>query len=87
MMLIPCIQNGNKKNNSWKATIIEQRNQIKHLFKTSPSLKHQLEEKIQEAYIEAIEYASLETGISELDFPQTCPYSLADALEKGFYPE
>ncbi|MBF0118917.1 MAG: DUF29 domain-containing protein [Desulfobacterales bacterium] len=75
-----------RRSNSWKGTIIEQRNQIKELLKISPSLKSQIEEKKREAYIDAIEFASLETGIPESDFPQTCPYILEEILDKNFYP-
>lgn len=76
----------NHRSNSWKATIIEQRNQIQQLLKISPSLKDKMDEKIIQAYTDAIEFASLETGIPESDFPQTCQYALDQALDKNFYP-
>jgi len=75
------------RSKSWKATIVELRHRIRRLLKGSPSLKHQIEKKITEAYPDAVEYAAAETGLSESDFPQTCPYSLDDALDKNFYPE
>ncbi|MGE0087249.1 MAG: DUF29 family protein [Desulfococcaceae bacterium] len=40
-----------------------------------------------DAYTDAAEYASLETGIPESDFPQICPYQLHEALDKNFYPD
>lgn len=52
-----------RRSNSWKGTIIEQRSQIRQLLKISPSLKHQIDEKIADAVTDAVEYASLETGI------------------------
>jgi len=76
-----------RRSNSWKGTIVEQRNQISKLFKESPSLKYQIDKKITDAYTEAREYASFETGILESDFPSESPYSLIQALDKNFYPD
>ncbi|MBF0573959.1 MAG: DUF29 domain-containing protein [Desulfamplus sp.] len=76
-----------RRSSSWKGTIIEQRSQIKSLLKTSPSLKYQIEDKINDAYSDAVEYAALETGLLESDFPQSCPYILDQALDKTYYPE
>ncbi len=75
------------RSKSWKRTIVEQRQQVGQLLNTSPSLKHGIDEKVTAAYEDAMEYAALETGIPEADFPQACPYTLEDALDKGFYPE
>lgn len=76
-----------RRSDSWKGTIIEQRNQIKQLLKISPSLKHQLDEKLADAYSDAIEYAALETGIPESDLLKICPYSSEQVLDKTFYPD
>ncbi len=59
------------RSGSWKGTIVEQRQQIKKLFKISPSLKYRVEEKITESYTDTVEYAASETGIPESVFPQT----------------
>ena len=75
------------RSSSWKGTIVEQRQQIRQLLETSPSLKHRLEDKVAKAYENAVEYAAAETGIPESDFPQTCQYPLEQALDKSFYPE
>ncbi|MDM8524666.1 DUF29 domain-containing protein [Desulfococcaceae bacterium HSG8] len=74
------------RSGSWKGSIVKQRQQIRQLLETSPSLKHKIDEKLTKAYANAVEYAAIETGFSETDFPQTCPYSLEQALEKNFYP-
>jgi len=76
-----------RRSTSWKRTILEQRSQIRQLLKISPSLKHQINEKITDAYTDAVEYASLETGIPQSDFPQTCPYFFEQAADKNFYPD
>ena len=74
------------RSGSWKGSIVEQRQQIKKLFKISPSLKRYIDDNISESYTDAVEYASIETGIPESDFPQTCPYSFEQILDKIFYP-
>jgi len=76
-----------RRSNSWKGTIVEQRSQIRQLLKISPSLKNRIDEKIVDAYTDAVEYASLETGIPQSDFPQTCPYFFEQAVDKNFYPD
>ncbi len=75
------------RSKSWKRTILEQRQQIRQLLETSPSLKHQMDEKMKKAYANAVEYAALETGIPVSDFPGTCPYSFDEVFDKNFYPE
>jgi len=76
-----------RRSNSWKGTIVEQRSQIRQLLKISPSLKNRIDEKIVDAYTDAVEYAALETGIPQSDFPQICPYFFEQALDKNFYPD
>ena len=76
-----------RRSNSWKGTIVEQRSQIRQLLKISPSLKNRIDEKIVDAYTDAVEYAALETGIPQSDFPQTCPYFFEQAVDKNFYPD
>jgi hypothetical protein len=71
------------RSGSWRATIVEQRQQIEEILETSPSLARQIETKLEKAYLSAVELASAETGIQESDFPSTCP----QALDNTFYPE
>lgn len=61
------------RSRSWKAGIVEQRHRIKGLLKTSPSLKHQMEKKVAEAYPDAVEYAAAETGIYRIRFSPNMP--------------
>lgn len=75
------------RSNSWKRTIVEQRQQISQLLETSPSLKHGIDEKAKKAYRNAVEYAAAETGIPQADFPRACPYSMEQALDRSFYPD
>jgi len=75
------------RSKSWQFTLREQRTQIAKLLKDSPSLKKYLyEEGMVEAYPDALEMASDETGLSVSAFPERCPYSIEQLLDKIFYP-
>jgi len=76
-----------QRSKSWRSTLREQRQRIRQLLKTSPSLKYQIEEKVSEAYEDAIGLAADETGLSESRFPQACPFTLEQILREDFYPE
>lgn len=71
---------------SWKYTIIEQRKQVNKILKRSPSLKHDLNETLVDAYDSARRYAASETHLQLDTFPLTCPYSLEQTLDDKFYP-
>lgn len=72
---------------SWRNTIIGQRFRIARRLRKTPSLKASLEETIEEAYLDAVELASKETGLSIELFPQQCPYSIKQIQDEAFYPE
>ncbi len=76
-----------QRTKSWQRTVIEQRKRIARLLGDSPSLHPRLPETLAEAYDSAVRWAADETGLDEGDFPQTCPYSVAQVLDSGFYPE
>lgn len=72
---------------SWQASIINSRNRIAKLFKQQPSLKSRCDEFIDDAYQEAVEWASVETKIRSDLFPETCPYQISRMLYKEWLPE
>ncbi len=75
------------RSKSWQLTVREQRLQIAKLLKDSPSLKPLLhQEGILEAYPDALDMASDETGLPLSTFPEVCPYSIEQLLDKTFYP-
>lgn len=76
-----------RRSNSWRGTIREQRKQINLLLKDSPSLKPYLQEALQDAYELGAALAVKETQLSEGVFPQSCPYLLRDVLEPDFFPQ
>jgi len=65
---------------SWKNTISTQRMEIDFVLKDNPSLKHNLEMIINEAYCISIQRASAETGMPESTFPETCPYTIEQIM-------
>lgn len=76
-----------RRSNSWKYTIKEQRLRLNRLLAESPSLKKELEKKLNESYQDACYIALSETGLDEAIFPKKCPFSLRQALEQDFFPK
>ncbi len=71
---------------SWRGSILEQRLQIKRELRFSPSLKPYLPDAVLNAYPDAIELASKETGLDKNVFPKTCTYSIEQILAEDFFP-
>jgi hypothetical protein len=71
---------------SWRRSIIEQRSQINDMLENIPSLKSKLGESIIIAYPKAISLVIDETELPKLTFPETCPYTIEQILDKKFYP-
>ncbi|MES0337941.1 MAG: DUF29 domain-containing protein [Candidatus Magnetobacterium sp. LHC-1] len=72
---------------SWRATIGNQRDEIKHLLADSPSLKHNIEIVITKGFIEAKRAFEDETGMSARQLPDACPYTFEQLMDYGFRPE
>ena len=77
----------NKRSNSWKATILEQRTQIARVIRRSPSLKGHPKSVLDEEYLIGRLKASGETKLSEATFPKTCPYTVEQLLDLSFFPD
>ena len=75
-----------RRGNSWKYTIKEQRLRLQDLLKESPSLKKSLEENLNQAYEHAVIIAVGETDLTEKIFPAKCPFSLEQAFDQNFFP-
>jgi hypothetical protein len=73
--------------NSWARTISTQRDDIQDLLADSPSLYNYLSEVLSESYKKACENASKETNIDLTTFPELCPYTDAQILNKDFWPD
>ncbi len=75
------------RSRSWSATIKEQRKMMDLLLKDNPSLHAHLGDLLQDAYEVAVLSAERQTGLSESTFPASCPYSLAQITDDGFWPD
>jgi hypothetical protein len=75
------------KDDSWRSTIVEQRDRIARRLEKSPGLKPGLAGLIAESYSDAAGLAAKETGIRINCFPSVCPYTQEQILDEGFFPE
>ena len=75
------------RSSSWSGTIAEQRRRIAKLLRESPSLSPFVSEVLVEAYSDAREAASNETGLPETEFPVECPFSPDEILSRDFLPD
>jgi len=76
-----------KRTNSWKYSIVEQRRKVLELLNESPSLCREFERQFDYAYESALIKAAKETGMDTACFPQQCPFSSAQVMDKNFYPD
>lgn len=75
---------------SWRQTIENQRERIKRRLKKTPSLKPKLIEITEDAYLDAIGEAAVETGLAKKTFPanfEQTGWSIEQVLDEAFYPE
>ncbi|MGL5923398.1 DUF29 domain-containing protein [Chroococcidiopsis sp.] len=75
------------RSGSWRGSISNGRKRIGRLFKDQPSLKPYVAEILVEAYAEACEWASEETGIPSAFFPPECLYTVEQILAVDFLPD
>jgi len=78
---------GEKRTNSWRATLREQRRRILDVIEESPSLKRYPGEKLDRAYIIGRGAAIDQTRLPESTFPETCPYTIEQVLDPDFLPD
>lgn len=74
------------RGDSWRSTIVEQREQLAELLRQAPGLKATLEETVAAAYLAAVRLAYKETGLPSETFPTQCPYSQQQIFDDDFYP-
>lgn len=68
-----------QRSRSWQLTILQQRQELKELLE-SATLRNYFLTIIERAYANAVQRATLETGLAETAFPATNPYSVAQIL-------
>lgn len=87
MHLLKWVYEPELRGKSWVSTIKEQRRKIPRRLKKNPELKSKPEEITAEAYEDARQSASDETGLPEQTFPKLCPWGLEEALNPEFWPD
>jgi hypothetical protein len=75
------------RGNSWRLSIANARDEIADLLDDNPSLKTVLDEVTASAFRYARRKAAIEVGLGEETFPATSPWSFAEAMDAGFWPE
>jgi hypothetical protein len=75
------------RSSGWRGSIAEQRVKVERRLRLSPSLRPHLPDAIAESYADAVELAAEETGLAPPVFPQTCPYTPQQLLDRQFLPE
>jgi len=77
------------RGNSWKFTVIDQRDSIARRLKKTPSLKSSLNDPDwwADAWQDARRAAERETGIGYATFPKSCPWGFDQIMDADFWPE
>jgi hypothetical protein len=76
-----------RRGNSWKFSIAEQRHRFQKVLKQNPGLKSEIGEVLADAYEYAALKATHETGLRTDIFPSSCPWTLDQLSDSGFYPD
>lgn len=63
-----------------QSTIAIQRKEIKRLSRANPGLKGIVNDVLPEIFEDAIDIASIETGLPKSAFPGTCPYTIEQIM-------
>lgn len=75
---------------SWRGTINGQRDDIRELLEENPSLKPQLLEYVEKAYVRGIQKAVEETNMKEDIFPRSfgeTGWTWGQVLDSGYFPD
>lgn len=75
-----------KRTNSWKASIREQRMRVARILEASPSLKPYPARSVAGSFTIGLDKAIHETQLPESAFPDTCPYTAKQILDDSFWP-
>ena len=75
-----------KRGPSWEASIRVQRNRLADHLNDNPSLKPLLPQALASAYRDAALEAVAETGLAGSTFPETCPWTVEQVSDGGFWP-
>ncbi len=73
-----------RRSRSWFLTMREQRRRVGKILRDNPGLKARLAEAITDGYADGRDRALSESQLADDAFPETCPYELADLMERTF---
>ena len=78
-----------KRTNSWRATIKDQRRRIALAIKETPSLKAVMREPDwqEDMWLDARSRSRQEMGLSGQDLPEVCPWTMDQAANPDFWPD
>ena len=74
-----------KRSASWEVSLKVQRHDLVRHLKDNPSLKPLVPDIVNDVYEDAVLDSMLETGLPELAFPETCPWSFDEMMDEGFF--
>ena len=72
---------------SWRLSVMNQRDQLASHIEENPSLKPVIPEALSRAYRYARRDAERDTGLPEATFPQVSPWTFEQIMDDGFWPE
>jgi hypothetical protein len=76
-----------QRSSNWRGSIVEHRRRLRDDLKDSPSLHGYASEIFLEAYEDAREQASVESGLPLRALPKASPYTLEQTLDPEFLPD
>jgi len=76
----------NRRSGSWRATVIEQRQELEGLVSRGV-LRNHAETEMEDVYRKAVERAAAETALPSASFPEDCPYTLDQLLATDLLAE
>ena len=78
-----------RRGNSWRGTIRNQRTRIALVMKRTPSLRRLLHdpEWATEAWLSGLEVAAKDMGIEEGELPQENPWTMDRIIDPDFWPD
>jgi len=82
--LLKWIYQPDRRKGGWMASIIEHRDRLRRILGDSPSLRSYPADILAAEYASARRIAAAETELPLRAFPQTCPFSVEEALDPGF---
>ena len=72
-----------RRSRSWTASVREQRRRVLRQLRRNPGLRSRLDEALGEAYEDARDEASAETGLPPHVFPKRRPFEYAEIMERS----